>query len=238
MDSAGGPYAYVTRAFDLSRKFLYRWTVNWRFISEEAFLSDAFSYLLIHNHLWLLLLFFNTRWIAPTRCKGIIDFAKTYLGSLDWQKERRIAARVTPTFATDTLLTCMAIGMLCARSLHYQFFVYIAWGAPYLLWRAGIPFPIIYVICAAQEWAWLTFPSTDQSSLIVVGILALQVAAIWIGTGYAKGEVAYDEEVDRKNPIQDIERSREDAVKAAEKKAHEHGHHHHEKSYAEAAATT
>ncbi|KAL9106124.1 MAG: hypothetical protein Q9227_008824 [Pyrenula ochraceoflavens] len=236
MAAEGGPYAYITQAFNLSRVFLYKWTVNFRFLTEETFLSPALAYTLLLTHVSILLIFFQTRWIAPSRSKDVFSFARSWIGSLDWDMEKRVAARLSPKYITDVMLSCMAIGMLCARSLHYQFFVYIAWGTPYLLWRGGVPFPLIYVIWAAQEWAWLTFPSIDASSMIVIGVLIVQLAAIWFGTGRAKGEVAYDEETDKNDAVQKIQKQREEAIKAAEDKAHHH--HRHEKSQAEAAAPT
>lgn len=33
------PVGYVSRAFDLGRQFLFKWTVNWRFLPEDIFLS-------------------------------------------------------------------------------------------------------------------------------------------------------------------------------------------------------
>lgn len=35
--------AYFTSAFDFSRQFLYKWTVNWRFITEDTFHSREFA---------------------------------------------------------------------------------------------------------------------------------------------------------------------------------------------------
>ena len=42
--------SYFTSAFDLSRQFLYEWTVNWRFIPENVFLSKEFSNNLLFFH--------------------------------------------------------------------------------------------------------------------------------------------------------------------------------------------
>lgn len=41
-------------------------------------------------------------------------------------------------------------------------------------------------IWAAQEWAWNVFPSTDESSAVVVGCLAVTVMGAWWGS---RGEV-------------------------------------------------
>ncbi|MCJ1335443.1 dolichyl-P-Man:Man(5)GlcNAc(2)-PP-dolichol alpha-1,3-mannosyltransferase [Bachmanniomyces sp. S44760] len=94
----------------------------------------------------------------------------------------QIALSITPSFVMTTILSSMAIGMLCARSLHYQFYTYVAWASPYLLWKAGLHPILIYLVWAAQEWAWNVYPSTDISSMVVVGCLAVQVLGVWWGT--------------------------------------------------------
>ncbi|XP_054102158.1 dol-P-Man:Man(5)GlcNAc(2)-PP-Dol alpha-1,3-mannosyltransferase isoform X1 [Callithrix jacchus] len=56
------PVGYLSRSFDLGRQFLFRWTVNWRFIPEALFLHRAFHLALLAAHLTLLLLFALCRW--------------------------------------------------------------------------------------------------------------------------------------------------------------------------------
>ena len=72
--------------------------------------------------------------------------------------------------------------MLCARSLHYQFYALLAWASPFLLWRADLHPVLQYIIWGAQELAWNVYPSTNTSSLTVVAVLFLQVAMVWYGT--------------------------------------------------------
>lgn len=54
--------AYLAQAFDLSRQFLYKWTVNFRFVPEEVFLDTRFGLSLLALHISLLVLFGSTRW--------------------------------------------------------------------------------------------------------------------------------------------------------------------------------
>ena len=51
------PQAYLIQSFDLSRVFMYEWTVNWKFIGEELFLSRVFHVSLLVGHLTLVWLF-------------------------------------------------------------------------------------------------------------------------------------------------------------------------------------
>ena len=96
--------------------------------------------------------------------------------------QEQISLRVTAVFVMDNMLGSMMIGLLCARSLHYQFFAYIGWATPYLLWRAGSGPIWVFGNWAMQEAAWLTYPSTNLSSSVVVLQLVLAVASVWWGS--------------------------------------------------------
>ncbi|KAF2428918.1 Lethal(2)neighbour of Tid protein [Tothia fuscella] len=174
--------AYIGRAFQLTRQFLYKWTVNWRFIPEEIFLSKPFSYTLLTAHASLLILFATTRWTSPSK-RSLIQTLKLFFSQeQNFRVTDPIAARVNPEFVLTTIMTANAIGMLCARSLHYQFFAWTAWASPFLLWRSGFGPVFVVGIWAAQEWAWNVYPSASMSSVVVVLSLAAQVAGVWWGT--------------------------------------------------------
>ena len=175
------PIGYLSRAFEFTRQFLFKWTVNWRFVGEEVFLSKEFTIGLLNLHAALLLVFLATRWIRPTGV-SFHDFLSKLFHFRPAELQRPISNRITPSFVMSTMLTTVAIGMLCARSLHYQFFAYLAWATPFLLWKAGFHPVFIYALWAAQEWAWNVYPSTDASSMVVVGLLAVQVLGAWWGS--------------------------------------------------------
>lgn len=54
--------SYINHAFDLSRVFLYKWTVNWRFIDEETFLSPRWAKALVVGHVSTLIAFGLFKW--------------------------------------------------------------------------------------------------------------------------------------------------------------------------------
>lgn len=58
---AVAPGSYLTRAFEFSRAFFYKWTVNWRMVPEATFLSPQFAGALVATHLTLLALFAHKR---------------------------------------------------------------------------------------------------------------------------------------------------------------------------------
>lgn len=61
------PWEYLAGAFDFSRVFLYKWTVNWRFVPEEIFLSKSFAKGLLVIHLVVLVIFLLNRWFVDLR---------------------------------------------------------------------------------------------------------------------------------------------------------------------------
>jgi alpha-1,3-mannosyltransferase len=145
------------------------------------FLSSPFSVGLLATHLGLLLLFIQTRWTKPAK-RRLRATISLYLTNSNPDELEDISERITPEFVMTTLLTANSVGILCARSLHYQFYSWTAWATPFLLWRAGFHPILIYGIWAAQEWAWNIYPSTPISSGVIVGSLAVTVAGVWWGT--------------------------------------------------------
>ena len=58
-------WAYLNSAFDLKRVFMYKWTVNWRFLSEDTFLSHYWAAGLLVAHAAALVSFGLFRWCNP-----------------------------------------------------------------------------------------------------------------------------------------------------------------------------
>lgn len=56
------PAPYVKNAFDFGRIFLYKWTVNWRFVDEDRFLDPRFAKALLVGHASVLVAFGFFRW--------------------------------------------------------------------------------------------------------------------------------------------------------------------------------
>ncbi|CAG8779028.1 13962_t:CDS:2, partial [Acaulospora morrowiae] len=56
------PRSYIGRAFEFSRVFTYKWTVNWKFFDEETFLDTGFANVLLIGHGFVLVTFLFRRW--------------------------------------------------------------------------------------------------------------------------------------------------------------------------------
>jgi len=173
--------SYMGRAFELGRVFTYKWTVNWRFIDEETFLSRKFAIMLIIGHILTIIVFIERRWLRAAGLQ-LADVVQALGKPFGPMKQRVVAQSVTPDLVMTSVLTANAIGMLFARSLHYQFFSWLSWTTPYLLWRAKLHPILVVGIYFAQEIAWNVYPSTSLSSITVVSCLALQVIAIYLAT--------------------------------------------------------
>lgn len=173
--------SYLSRAFELTRQFLFRWTVNWRFVGEDMFLSKRFSLALLIVHALLLAIFVAVRWVKPSG-SNLPGFIRNLLNGT----QRTII--LTDSFISTTMLTSVVIGLLCARSLHYQFFAYLSWATPFLLWKSRFHPVVIYGLWFLQEWAWNVYPSTIASSLIVVLSLGIQVFGVLVNARDILGE--------------------------------------------------
>ncbi|KAK4206397.1 ALG3 protein-domain-containing protein [Rhypophila decipiens] len=180
----GNTAGYLGRAFELSRQFFFKWTVNWRFVGEERFLSKEFALALLGLHILTLGIFITTRWLKPTRKSFISLVTPVFSGKAPFtrrEEAEQVQRAVTPRYITTTILSANVLGLLFARSLHYQFYAYLAWSTPFLLWRSGVNPLVQYLLFFAQEWAWNVYPSTNTNSAVVVGVLAITVGLVWWG---------------------------------------------------------
>ncbi|KAH7103723.1 glycosyltransferase family 58 protein [Auriculariales sp. MPI-PUGE-AT-0066] len=177
------PREYLAGAFDLSRVFLYKWTVNWRFVPEDVFLSRPFATTLLLGHVGALVAFGLFRWCR--RDGGAFVLLERGL------RRPSEPPSMQPTLSADHVITLLAtsnlIGMLFARSLHYQFYSWYAHQLPLLAWRTKLPVPMRLGLLAAIEYAWNVYPSTNMSSgVLLVAHIAL-LLGIWFG--WAEGRV-------------------------------------------------
>ncbi|CAL1262255.1 unnamed protein product [Larinioides sclopetarius] len=143
------PVSYISRAFDLGRIFLHEWTVNWRFVPEEIFVSRSFHLCLLVLHL-LILAVFAYSW---TRKFGLLN-----------RGEKRSLALDNFLFI---LFVSNFVGMVFSRSLHYQFYVWYFFTLPHLLWSTNYNPILKLFVLGLLELSWNTYPSTVLSSSLL-----------------------------------------------------------------------
>jgi alpha-1,3-mannosyltransferase len=85
--------------------------------------------------------------------------------------------RLSSKFIINTLFASNIIGVVFARTLHYQFYCWYFYSVPLILWQSKLHPAICLVTFACIEVAFNVFPATPWSSaLLQVAHLVLLVA--------------------------------------------------------------
>lgn len=178
---------YLGRAFELSRAFEHRWSVNWSMLSPADFGSRPFALSLLACHLAMLVAFAHFRWCA--RDGGLPRMlAQALRGPLP-----RATAEVHAREVVGAALTCNFIGVACARSLHYQFYLYYFHALPVLLWRARLgrgwrADAARLALWLGMEAAYNVYPPTTASSTLLQLCHAAILLALWCARDAAPNE--------------------------------------------------
>jgi len=170
------PLPYVKGAFDFGRIFLYKWTVNWRFLSEDRFLDPKLAIALLVGHASALVAFGLFRW-----CKSAGGTMTVLNRAIRRPSHPGSPVPVTADEAITIAITCNLIGILFARSLHYQFYSWYAYQIPLLAWRTRYPTALKLFIVGAIEYGWNVYPSTQLSSVVLCASHIVLLGGIWFG---------------------------------------------------------
>jgi len=159
------PLQYLIGAFNLGRVFIFKWTVNFRFLPEDIFVSKYFhiSLLLLH----IITLAFCSRYVWR--------FLSSYA------KLRNLGVPATSQLLVLPLFLSNFIGIMFARSLHYQFYVWYYHTLHYLLWCTEYSVVFRLLLLGVVEMCWNTFPSTVYSSI------GLHVCHLFLLVGVVRG---------------------------------------------------
>ncbi|CBI36829.3 dol-P-Man:Man(5)GlcNAc(2)-PP-Dol alpha-1,3-mannosyltransferase isoform X1 [Vitis vinifera] len=191
------PVAYISRAFNLGRVFIHFWSVNFKFVPEPIFVSKPFAVSLLVAHLILLATFAHYRW-----CKnegGLLNFLHSRFvsmklgvtGSSSFFKQLFSCNSTCKILNEDHIVTTMFvgnfIGILCARSLHYQFYSWYFFSLPYLLWKTPFPTFLRLILFVGVELCWNVYPSNIYSSAL---LLCIHLVILW-GLWTAPAEYPY-----------------------------------------------
>jgi alpha-1,3-mannosyltransferase len=163
------PLGYLVRSFELGRQFLFQWTVNWRFLPEDVFLSRYFHLILLALHLSVLLVFFCQVWLRRSS------------ESIQHTSSDRSSAK--PALSANAIVLALFsanfIGMCFSRSLHYQFYIWYFHTLPYLLWSTDLPTVLRLLVLGVLELTWNVYPSTQLSSVALHTCHAVTLLALY-----------------------------------------------------------
>ena len=186
------PVQYLSKAFELGRVFMYEWTVNFKFLSEETFTSASLSVALLGCTL-LAFAAFAHKWLRAQREVLLRAHGKQLDGG-DGDEEAPLLIRwcagrqLQSPFIVVTIFTSNFIGVAFARTLHYQFYSWYFHSLPLLLWHcrlgagagAGAAVLMRLGVMAAIEVCFNVFPATPVSSLLLQLCHALLLVALFI----------------------------------------------------------
>ncbi len=189
------PESYVYRAFELSRVFTHTWTVNWKFLPPIIFTSKALATGLLAAHLCTLLVFAHFIWLAdtggllcflvrlgllPERVAWSGSFGRRHVrGAKDETRPqadvvpaafpivnwRSAGWRDPPSTIVYYLFTCNFIGIVFARTMHYQFYSWYFHSLAWLLWGAtDLPVLLRFVILGGIEYAFNVGDATGAAT--------------------------------------------------------------------------
>lgn len=172
---------YITQAFNFGRQFLYKWTVNWKFVPESVFTSVHFGHALLLLHVFILGVFTFTRFLNfKIIGKSIPQLIKDAFNPKSTMSSQNIFLNklIAPQLIFYIMAITNLIGILCSRSLHYQFLAWYAWTLPGLL-HLHFPVYIGVPIWLIHEWCWNVFPATPLSSAVLVLLLTIILVSSW-----------------------------------------------------------
>ncbi|MCO5579153.1 hypothetical protein L7F22_033006 [Adiantum nelumboides] len=183
------PWEYCSKAFDLGRVFIHFWSVNFKFVPEAVFVSKGFALALVTLHLSLLVLFAHCKWCKHEH--GLLPalnlrFKLQQIARLLSSAPNKLFGKGTqvmlePKHIATVLFTGNFIGILCARSLHYQFYSWYFYSLPYLLWRTPFPTFLRLIIFGVIEACWNIYPSNSISSLVLLACHLTLLLGLWLG---------------------------------------------------------
>lgn len=173
-------FNYLHKAFELSRVFTYEWTVNWKFLPEDIFVSKQLALGLLCAHLFFLVLFLQKHFNI------IGTFRAVFYKPLAIYEPFPIRSEVIVT----SLFVSNFVGIAFARTLHYQFYSWFYPTLPYLLWKTNMPLLFKVYSLITAEFAFNTFPATQASSVSLQLINMFLIISLYFSDDTSK-YVAY-----------------------------------------------
>lgn len=181
------PQEYMLGAFNFGRTFKHKWSVNFKWVPCEPieqfdflvdcdgiFTSKLFSSMLLLLHLSVLLCFCHFKWCAQHG--GLFQ---VITAGLKGEPVRQL----TIEQIVYILFTSNFIGIVFARSLHFQFYVWYFHSIPLLLWHTPLPTLARLVLMLMIELAWNPWQgetSSVESSLLLTVCHAILLVGLWL----------------------------------------------------------
>ena len=186
------PISYIKKAFEFDRVFFYKWTVNWKLISEDLFVSKSWALLLLTFHLGTLAFLARKWWKSSIAQRGPIKTREW----MCWTNTNKDNLQLSPEYIIYTMFVSNYVGIAFARTLHYQFYCWYFYALPMLAIKTTNSITKSAVTMFGIEWAFNIFPATESSSTILqlshafllTQILLAEVPSITVETNKKKSQ--------------------------------------------------
>ena len=139
---------------------------TFKFLPEDVFVSKALSLILLGFHLATLALF-ATKWIKSNGGR------KSFFLNAEQRQQ------LNPSYVTYTLFVSNFIGIVFARTLHYQFYSWYFHSLSLLLWTTDLPLLCKIFVMGTIEYAFNIFPATPVSSALLQLAHFVTLAGLW-----------------------------------------------------------
>ena len=172
------PASYFKGAFNFSRQFEFTWTVNLKMMPLSWFQSVILSRILLILHVSGLIILVSRHF----------SVASLFRRSSSPKTPRSTLPNVKVIYL---LFSSNFIGIIFARSLHYQFYVWYFHTLPFLFYITEFPIWQKLVYMLGIEYCWNVFPATPLSSTLLLVIHGrLLFSLLW-------GKLAFGENMDK-----------------------------------------
>ena len=127
------PASYVQKAFEFSRVFIHHWSVNFKFVPNETFVSPAFAAALLACHLTAVA-GVGAQAVAQARRRVLSRVYRRLFRARAGSNASPAVSEYAPAHVARVLFEGNFVGIVFARSLHYQFYEWYYHTLPLLLW--------------------------------------------------------------------------------------------------------
>jgi len=167
---------YFQTAFNMARGFGINQSKNFGWIYNTKFFHNAFFYIaLLFLHVVLLLVILNKRWLPQLdknkrfNMKAILEKLYIYPFKL-WPK----FVEQDPYLVAEVFFACNFIGIVFARSIQRQFFVWYWYSIPLLLQRSiqqrKVSTDFAALILITLNFCYISYFQHNLSTLWVLGV--------------------------------------------------------------------
>ena len=159
------PRAYLERSFELGRQFHHFLSHNWKFLPEPLFHDRRLHVGLLVAHVALVLFYYYRR---------------------GWLRRRDPARPWAAADQLDAFVVTNLVGVVCARSLHYSFYLWYFHTLPWIYYRLGLGPVVAGTFAVGMEVVWNQWQSYKSYDLlhsgpvreVTVGFAVLHIALV------------------------------------------------------------